>query len=44
MHTWLQQERARVHESSATAKALNYRLNAWDALMRNLLDGEVNVA
>lgn len=36
-------ERARVHDGSATAKALNYSLNAWEALTRNLLDGEVNV-
>lgn len=43
LHTWLQLERARVHDGSATAKALNYSLNAWGALTRNLLDGEVNV-
>lgn len=33
----------RVHDGSATAKALNYSLNAREALTRNLLDGEVNV-
>lgn len=43
LQTWLQLERARVHDGSATAKALNYSLNAWEALTRNLLDGEVNV-
>ncbi|MDP9912243.1 transposase [Variovorax boronicumulans] len=43
LHKWLRLERARVHDGSATAKALNYSLNAWEALTRNLLDGEVNV-
>jgi len=28
LHTWLRLERARVHDGSATAKALNYSLNA----------------
>lgn len=43
LHTWLQLERTRVHDGSASANALNYILNAWEALTRNLLDGEVNV-
>lgn len=43
LHTWPQLERTRVYDGSATAKALNYSLNAWEALTRNLLDGEVNV-
>ncbi len=43
LHTWLQLERARGHVGSATAKTPNYSLNAWEALTRNLRDGEVNV-
>ena len=43
LHEWLRLERARVPDGSATAKALNYSLNHWEALTRNLLDGEVNV-
>ena len=30
-------------DGSATAKALNYSLNAWGALTQNLLDGDVTV-
>lgn len=37
---WLQLERTRVHDGSATTQALNYGLNAWEALTRNLLDGD----
>jgi hypothetical protein len=43
LHEWLQLERSRVPDGSATAKALNYSLNHWDALTHNLLDGDVNV-
>ncbi len=41
LHAWLRLERGRVPDGSATAKALNYSLNAWEALTRNLLDGNV---
>jgi len=43
LHAWLRLERGRVPDGSATAKALNYSLNAWGALTQNLLDGDVNV-
>jgi hypothetical protein len=43
LRDWLRCERDRVPEGSATAKALNYILNVWEALTQNLLDGEVNV-
>lgn len=43
LHVWLRLERSRVPDGSATAKALNYSLNAWQALIRNLLDGYVPV-
>jgi len=36
-HAWLQLERSRVPEGSATAKALNYSLNHWTALTHHLL-------
>jgi transposase len=40
---WLQLERSRVPDGSATAKALNYSLNAWAALTHHLVDGNVPV-
>ncbi|MEB0113693.1 IS66 family transposase [Variovorax sp. RTB1] len=43
LHAWLRLERSRVPDGSATAKALNYSLNAWEALTRNLLDGDVSI-
>ncbi|MGJ7531465.1 IS66 family transposase [Variovorax sp. GB1P17] len=43
LHVWLQLERARVPDGGATAKALSYSLNAWTALTRNLVDGDVPV-
>ena len=42
-HAWLRLERSRVPDGSATAKALNYSLNAWEALTRHLVDGDVPV-
>ena len=41
LHAWLQRERSKVPDGSATAKALDYSLNHWTALTRNLLDGDV---
>lgn len=41
---WLQLERARVADGGATAKAIDYSLNNWTALTRNLHDGEVPVS
>jgi transposase len=43
LHAWLQVQRAKVPEGSATAKALDYSLKHWTALTRNLLDGDVPV-
>lgn len=43
LHAWLQLERTRVPDGSATANALNYSLNAWAALTHHLVDGEVSV-
>jgi transposase len=44
LHLWLRLERGRVADGSAIAKALDYSLNNWTALTRNLLDGEVPVS
>ena len=38
-----QQERQRVPDGSATAKALDYSLDSWQALTRNLLGAQVKV-
>jgi len=43
LHGWLLLEKSRVPDGGATAKALNYSLNAWPALTRHLLDGAVPV-
>lgn len=44
LHEWLQLERARVADGGATAKAIEYSLNNWTALTRNLHDGDVPVS
>lgn len=36
LHAWLQAQRARVTDGTATAKALDYSLQRWDALTRFL--------
>jgi transposase len=43
LRTWLEGERAKVPDGSATAKALDYSLKHWTGLTRNLLDGNVPV-
>jgi len=43
LHLWLQLERTRVPDGGATAQAIDYSLNHWTALTRNLLDGDVPV-
>ena len=43
LHVWLRLERARVPEGSAVARAIDYSLNAWDALTAHLQDGQVPV-
>jgi transposase len=43
LHVWLQLERGRVPDGGATAQAIDYSLNNWTALTRNLLDGDVPV-
>jgi transposase len=40
-HAWLQAQRARVPDGSATARAIDYSLGRWPALTRYLGDGAV---
>jgi transposase len=43
LHDWLQLERQRVPEGSATAKAIAYSLNRWQALSAYLDNGAVQI-
>jgi transposase len=43
LHVWLQLERRRVPDGSSIAAAIDYSLNAWDALTRHLEDGAVPI-
>ena len=43
LHAWLNLERQRVPEGSATAKAIDYSLNRWEALTTYLADGNVQI-
>ena len=43
LHAWLKLERQRVPEGSATAKAIDYSLNSWEALTTYLADGHVQI-
>ena len=43
LHAWLKLERQRVPEGSATAKAIAYSLNRWDALTAYLDNGAVQI-
>jgi transposase len=43
LHRWLQAQRQRVPEGSATTKAIDYSLKRWVALTRYLDDGAVPI-
>jgi len=43
LHQWLVQQRQKVPDGSATAKAIDYSLNRWAALTRYIDDGELPV-
>ena len=43
LHAWLRLERQRVPDGSAIARAIDYSLNRWTALMAYLLDGNVMI-
>jgi transposase len=40
-HAWLEAQRTRVPDGSATAKAIDYSLKRWEALTRYLGDGNL---
>jgi transposase len=43
LHLWLTQQRQKVPDGSATAKAINYSLNRWKALVRFIDDGALPI-
>lgn len=43
LHGWMIHARAEVENGSALAKALNYALNRWDALVRYTEDGHLEI-
>lgn len=43
LHRWLQQQRQKVPDGSATARAIDYSLNRWEALTRFLDDGDLPI-
>jgi transposase len=43
LHVWLTQQRLKVPDGSATAKAIDYSLKRWKALVRFIEDGELPI-
>jgi transposase len=43
LHQWLTQQRQKVPDGSATAKAIDYSLNRWEALVRFIKDGTLPI-
>ena len=43
LHVWMIQVRTEVENASALAKALNYALNRWEALLRYTRDGHLEI-
>jgi len=43
LHQWLSQQRQKVPDGSATARAIDYSLNRWTALTRYIDDGELPI-
>ena len=43
LHQWLTQQRQKVPDGSATAKAIDYSLKRWQALLRFIDDGELPI-
>jgi transposase len=43
LHQWLTQQRQKVPDGSATAKAIDYSLNRWEALVRFIKDGALPI-
>ena len=43
MHQWLTQQRQKVPDGSATARAIDYSLKRWAALVRFIDDGDLPI-
>lgn len=43
LHQWMRQQRRKIPDGSATAKAIDYSLKRWDALTRFLEDGDLPI-
>lgn len=43
MQQWMRQQRQKIPDGSATAKAIDYSLRRWDALTRFLEDGDLPI-
>jgi hypothetical protein len=43
LHQWLRQQRQKVPDGSATARAIDYSLKRWTALVRYIDDGELPI-
>ena len=43
LHQWMRQQRQKIPDGSATAKAIDYSLKRWDALTRFLEDGDLPI-
>jgi transposase len=43
LHHWMRQQRQKIPDGSATARAIDYSLNRWAALTRFLDDGELPI-
>lgn len=43
LHHWMRQQRQKIPDGSATAKAIDYSLNRWAALTRFIDDGELPI-
>jgi transposase len=43
LHQWLTQQRQKVPDGSATAKAIDYSLKRWKALVRFIDDGDLPI-
>lgn len=43
LHQWMRQQRQKIPDGSATARAIDYSLNRWAALTRFLDDGELPI-
>jgi len=43
LHHWMRQQRPKIPDGSATAKAIDYSLNRWAALTRFIDDGELPI-